>query len=188
MPLFLALILLLSVPSWAQEVKELPIEWGVDLPDNQFEKVEYFISQLDTKIPLDIIRAVAEAESNSRQFRKNGKTVIGPCGEIGVMQISPKTIKEYYPEVDIKRLYTDIKYNIETGVMIFEDKLEYVRNRKLLSDWTEFKRKYNLWGQTDIEMAVRCYNSLNNNREYLDRVNEYLETKPWGKRLKNWLD
>lgn len=150
------------------------------------ERIAYvcrIIDKLETRIPKLIIKAIAWAESKMRQFNPDGSTYIGKTGDIGVMQISLGTIKKYYPWVDIKRLRTDTKYNIEIGVRILEDKLEFFENRKLCSDWTEFKRRYNLWGHTDLEMAIRYYNSIHNERKYLDRVNEFMEIRPWEKYL-----
>jgi hypothetical protein len=185
---FLALIILFSATAWAQEIKELPIEWGVDLPNNRFERVDYIISQLETEIPLDVIRAVAWQESGWKQYNADGTPFEGYCGkDWGVMQVSEDTLR-FYPQYKLKWVKRSTKYNIHVGVRILEDKLICAREMRNKPDWKEKKLKYRFQNHTNLEIAIRLYNGRTSSRKYLTEVEKHLETKPWGKRLKNWLE
>ncbi|WP_227938603.1 transglycosylase SLT domain-containing protein [Alkalihalobacillus deserti] len=79
---------------------------------------------LEHGIPPEILKAIAEKESQSKQF-ENGKPKISVIdGGIGIMQITPSRIEEN--RFDEDRLKYDIECNIEAGIDI------------LLERWNDF--------------------------------------------------
>lgn len=72
-------------------------------------------------IPPEILKAIAAVETKYKQFNADGTAIISSDGGIGVMQITPNKINI---PVDLKRLKTDIAYNIEIGAQVLENKWE----------------------------------------------------------------
>ncbi|MGZ5056594.1 MAG: putative barnase/colicin E5 family endoribonuclease, partial [Methylobacter sp.] len=67
------------------------------------------------RLPLDYLKAVAQVESNGKQFDANGKpTNPGTSNALGVMQVIPK----WHPEFDKEKLANDAEYNIHAGAQI----------------------------------------------------------------------
>ena len=74
------------------------------------------------RIPIEILAGIAEKESNWRQFNARGRPLIGQTGDLGIMQVNPGTARQY--RLDLERLKTDWKYNIDKAVDILDDKFE----------------------------------------------------------------
>ncbi|MYL34847.1 transglycosylase SLT domain-containing protein [Pontibacillus yanchengensis] len=95
---------------------------------------------LEEGIPPEILKAVADQESQMMQF-KNGKPFISDDNGIGIMQVT-----NTHPSVDIdkKRLKTDTAYNIKIGAKVLSQKWELMgekipsindSNRMMLEHW-----------------------------------------------------
>ncbi|MCA1060808.1 cell wall-binding repeat-containing protein [Rossellomorea aquimaris] len=78
-------------------------------------------------VPPEIVKALAEKESDWKQF-ENGEPFISSDNGIGIMQV---TTTEGY---DVDRLKTDIRYNIQAGIEILNKK--WNQGKSGLSNWT----------------------------------------------------
>jgi hypothetical protein len=98
--------------------------------------------------------------------------------DLGIAQISEKTVKKYYPNWSVARLKNDCQYNLEAGAKIFEDKYKWVKKHR-----KEFRIKYHLGNMSDLDMTILAYNSMRHNRCYLYRVKKFQKEKPWLERM-----
>jgi tetratricopeptide (TPR) repeat protein len=96
------------------------------------------------EIPAELIKAIAQVESNWCQWLPDGRVKKNPTsGATGMMQICGSTKKNF----DEARLETDWKYNLEAGVKVLNGKWGFVkalgiekpgfpdRDRRLLENW-----------------------------------------------------
>jgi hypothetical protein len=90
-------------------------------------------------IPPEILKAIAYVESGLKQFDASGNPYVSDDNGIGVMQVTPD--KTDIP-IDIERLKSDYKYNIDIGAQILNSKwnLTYLpkvnhHDRHVLEDW-----------------------------------------------------
>ncbi|MBI4576204.1 MAG: transglycosylase SLT domain-containing protein [Planctomycetes bacterium] len=72
------------------------------------------------RIPAEVIMAVAQRESGWRQTNGLGGPLVGVSGDIGLMQINPDTARSM--RLDLERLRTDWRYNLEAGVRVLNAK------------------------------------------------------------------
>lgn len=112
-------------------------------------------------VPPEIIYILGYAESEFRQFDKNGKP-FAYRGTYGIMQVLPKYLDF---EVDIDKLKNDWRYNMEVGVKILLTKWDMQYNdvsprtratsslpkigdgnRMVLESWYFAMWAYNHWG------------------------------------------
>ncbi|MBI1929575.1 cadherin-like domain-containing protein, partial [Candidatus Poribacteria bacterium] len=71
------------------------------------------------QIPSVIIAAVIQAEGTGwKQFDDNGEPIIGPTGDVGLMQIN---VNNPALTFDVQRVRTDWIYNLETGCRILKE-------------------------------------------------------------------
>ncbi|RBP91542.1 transglycosylase-like protein with SLT domain [Cytobacillus firmus] len=95
-------------------------------PANQELSKKLTEKALENGIPPEILKAIAWQESTWRQFYSDGTPVIGFDGlGIGLMQITDTTLSDE----EIKRLMTDIDYNLQKGINILLEKWNYGNKR-----------------------------------------------------------
>jgi hypothetical protein len=71
------------------------------------------------KIPSDVIMAIISRESSKwQQFDDNGTPIVGPTGDIGIMQINPNTPAI---QMNLDSVRYSWRYNMETGCRILKD-------------------------------------------------------------------
>jgi integrase/recombinase XerC len=165
-------ILFLAAPSFAYE------------GGCRYANVEHAIQSVQTDIPKDLIRAIAWQESKWRQYEKNGSVFVVNC-DYGVMQVNIYTVLSN-PKWNLLKALTSTKYNVRLGVWILESKLDWVlRNRN-----KAFNQKYHCFDQSDLDVAIRAYNGLNQSAveikkslAYLASVKKYAAEKPWLSKL-----
>jgi putative cell wall-binding protein len=97
---------------------------------------------IENGIPPEILKAIAYQESTWNQYRSDGTPVVSfDHWGIGLMQITNRNL----PESEIRRLMTDIEYNIDKGIEILLNKWDYANygiipkvnnsNKSNLEDW-----------------------------------------------------
>jgi hypothetical protein len=129
------------------------------------------------KIPDVIIAAVMSQESPGwKQFDEGtGKAVIGPTGDVGLMQINVITPALSF---DIQRVYTDWVYNLEIGCRILQQKfLKYAKDTS---------SPYDSYYDTEADIIenwyypVAWYNGLGTDAyNYVKNVWNYLLNPPF---------
>ncbi|WP_121616369.1 S-layer homology domain-containing protein [Virgibacillus halodenitrificans] len=124
-------------------------------------------------IPPEILKAIAETESQYKQFNKDGTPNITPDGGIGIMQVTPANVDI---PVDVDRLKTDIDYNIEIGAKVLLKKwnLSYLpkinnHDKSVLENWYFAIMAYN-------GLSKRNDPSFNPNNAYQERVYARIES------------
>jgi len=71
-------------------------------------------------VPVNLALSMAFAENGFRQYDQNGKVILSPKGAVGIMQVMPRTGKEYgFSRQDL----TDPEKNIQAGVSVLKDLL-----------------------------------------------------------------
>lgn len=69
-------------------------------------------------VPVDLALSMAFAENGFRQFDQKGKVIASPAGALGIMQVMPRTAKEYgFSPKDL----ADPEKNIQAGVSVLKD-------------------------------------------------------------------
>jgi hypothetical protein len=69
-------------------------------------------------VPVDLALSMAFAENGFRQFDQKGKVIASPAGALGIMQVMPRTAKEYgFSPKDL----ADPDKNIQAGVSVLKD-------------------------------------------------------------------
>jgi hypothetical protein len=103
-------------------------------------------------IPAEILKAIAFVETNMRQFEDDGTPVETGDGGIGIMQLTltPEEISKY--KINVERLRTDKRYNIEKGA-------EHLL-RKWDSDILPLVNNHEKDKIEDWYFAVMAYNGL----------------------------
>ncbi|GAM16218.1 cell wall-binding repeat-containing protein [Mesobacillus selenatarsenatis] len=131
-------------------------------------------------VPPEIVKAIAMKESDWEQF-ENGKPKIGNDGAgIGIMQITND------PRFDINRLRTDIKFNIDAGVQILNEKFSALNDneqlptinnndRHILESWYFAVLAYN--GKVQKNSPIVKATGETNDEAYQEIVYSYIEEK-----------
>ncbi|GAA0486849.1 hypothetical protein GCM10008986_10320 [Salinibacillus aidingensis] len=89
-------------------------------------------------IPPEILKAIAYEETGYKQFNEDGSPYISTDGGIGIMQVTPGNIDF---SVNEEKLKTDIRYNIEVGAKVLDNKWDLdtpkINNgsRHILENW-----------------------------------------------------
>jgi hypothetical protein len=76
-------------------------------------------------VPSEVIRAIALQESSGRHWDRDGKVVSNvDCDSMdwGVMQINDR--RHGVPGLDLERVKSDERYNIEAGALPYERRVE----------------------------------------------------------------
>jgi hypothetical protein len=136
------------------------------------EEINKYIGSIDSRFHPDLIRAIAWQESAFDIKLTDGV-------DWGIMQINLATIDP--TKVNIKRMKTDWKYNIDTGVQILEDKYwqaVFIRNLPAKRKKIVYE-KYGLYGLTKLEIAILGYNGLRSNHSYLRSVKKIYKKRLW---------
>ncbi|WP_082630157.1 Ig-like domain-containing protein [Peribacillus muralis] len=136
---------------------------------------------LDADIPPEVVKAVARKESDWRQFKEKDKPNISSDGGIGIMQVTDIP-KEYDDEEKItykEKLTYDITFNIEEGIKILSEKVDYGlpkiqgAARQEIENWYFPIMAYN--GTKSINAPVYQSNGLKNTKAYQEIVLTYIE-------------
>jgi hypothetical protein len=153
---------------------------------NNFKAIDKYIEQMDTKVPKDLIRAIAWVESRWTQYNKDGTSFIdGSMSKItgiyskdfGILQINERTIELY--KWKASNIKCNFKYNIKAGVTVFEDKAKYIQHLKKNKNWKSICKKYKLKKLSDIDTTILAYNGLNSNHIYLKLVKKAWKEHSW---------
>ncbi len=156
---------------------------------NDPKAIDYYIEQLNTNVPKDLIRAIAWLESGWKQYKGGLPFIDGSMSRVtkkysrdyGIMQINEKTIDLYGWRPRLHRIQYDWRFNIRSGVRIFRDKLAFARSLRVREDWDDICERYDLTGLTDIEIAIICYNGLQADHTYLKIIKGLRKDRPWEK-------
>lgn len=129
---------------------------------------------LEYNVPPEIVKAVAEQESQWKQFKSNGEPLISPDGGIGIMQVTNQ------PDYDQERLKTDIAYNIRAGVEILSKNFSRTdlpsingMDRNILEHWYFAIMAYN--GIKPKNSPVVQSTGKRNQDAYQEKVYDYIE-------------
>ncbi|MGD6991005.1 cell wall-binding repeat-containing protein [Sutcliffiella horikoshii] len=119
-------------------------------------------------VPAEIVKAIAFVESEGWVHCVGDKALISDDGGIGIMQV---TDFEGEYKLNQKRLITDIQYNIESGVMILNDKFERFSGNviPMLNDGDNRHKYIENW-----YFAIMAYNGIvpKNSPFYLSEENK----------------
>ncbi|TWT01125.1 Ig-like domain-containing protein [Planomicrobium sp. CPCC 101079] len=147
--------------------------------DPSFQHINCLLTNaaLEADIPPEVVKAVANQESNGWHQFKNGKPVVSSDGGIGIMQITNKP-KGYEDE---KRLKEDIIYNIEAGVKILNEKYNYKlpkisgAGRAEIENWYFPVMAYN--GTKPVNSPIIKSTGLRNEKAYQEQVFTRIEAE-----------
>ncbi|MFS1517098.1 S-layer homology domain-containing protein [Bacillus sp. SCS-151] len=120
-------------------------------------------------IPPEILKAIAQKETDMTQFNEDGTPYISEDGGIGMMQITLTEEQQLTSDIDVERLKTDLRYNIEVGASILKEKWEW-----------DFLPIINDHDPTVIEnwyFAVMAYNGLSKRNDPNFEENEPYQEK-----------
>jgi hypothetical protein len=126
-----------------------------------FALLDWYADQSD--LPAEVLRAIALQESSGRQWDKDGKVVVhhdGTGADWGVMQINDA--RHGLTGVDIQRLKSDERYNIEVGA----------RKTRAASDHC-FTQKYG------HPFSMRWYASLTADQQRTARLDLFRAYNGW---------
>lgn len=140
-----------------------------------------------TWIPTALLKAMFWLESLWQQYNSDGTVYATPEVDnngvvvdysYGVGQLTGKTVALMHWDLD--KVKHDARYNIRCSIRWLEIKHGWV-TEKLKSDetWDTWHRLYGLLGYSKLEIAVRAYNGLTENLNYLDLVIKIKKTRPW---------
>lgn len=142
---------------------------------------------LENGIPPEILKAIVWQESTWRQFNSYGSPLVGFDGlGIGLMQITDTTLSD----AEIKKLMTDIDYNLQKGINILLEKWNYGNkripslnnnDRELLENWYFAIMAYNgISKRNDPLEAKVTYQDL-----IFEHINSFglLKTTPFPKEI-----
>jgi putative cell wall-binding protein len=104
---------------------------------------------LTNEVPPEIVKALAEKESDWQQF-KDGEPFISDDNGIGIMQV---TTSDGY---NVERLKTDITYNIQAGIEILEQK--WMLGETGIANWTSYSIP--TVGENDRDILENWYFAL----------------------------
>ncbi len=137
----------------------------------EMKKVDRYISKVNSRFDPDLIRAIAWHESEGWQIHSQDGN------DIGLMRVNIRTIDP--SKVDIYRLKTDYKYNIDEGVKILEDKYRQAIKIKASK---KLRKKYQVEGWKTLEIALLSYNGLwpdKRNHCYVKTIKQIWNDLPW---------
>ncbi|WP_226618605.1 S-layer homology domain-containing protein [Cytobacillus firmus] len=119
---------------------------------------------LENGIPPEILKAIVWQESTWSQFYSDGTPVIGYDGlGIGLMQITDTTLSDE----EIKRLMTDIDYNLQKGINILLEKWNY-GNKRIPSINNNDPELIENW-----YFAIMAYNGISKKNDPLENKTTY---------------
>jgi len=114
-------------------------------------------------VPRQVLKVIAYKESTWRQFDSTGHTVYTSDGGIGMMQLTGDTAKQF----NVCRLFTDVKYNIESGANVLLQKMNKAAegvpatiDRSLIENWYLGIRYYNGGGPEANRYVLDAVNKL----------------------------
>lgn len=186
--LFALLLALGFLTCWSEPV------WAQD-SQNRFQVVDGYISELDTSVPLDLIRAIAWVESTWRQFKPDGTTFVDGSmsrrthkisRDFGIMQINEKTLVDSQYKLspkEIRKIKTSTRANLKFGLKVYLGKIAYVRDLRSRPSWPQTCSTYKLDGLSETEMVIIAYNGFQVDHTYLRLVVAAMRDKPWEKFL-----
>jgi hypothetical protein len=137
-----------------------------------YEEINKYIDHIDSRFHPDLIRAIAWQESAFDTRLTDGV-------DWGIMQINLATIDA--KKINVRRVKTDWRYNIDTGIQILEDKYwqaVYIRNLPAKRKKIVYE-KYELYGLTKLEIAILGYNGLRRNHSYLRSIKKIYKKRLW---------
>ncbi|MBT2694448.1 cell wall-binding repeat-containing protein [Bacillus sp. ISL-55] len=173
----LVAVLMILVPFQADSV-----EGAVSYQNPPVPVINKYLTDAALKfdVPPEIVKAIAMEESGWQQF-KDGQPYISEVDGrgIGIMQITDQG------DFDQEKLKTDIKYNIEIGVKILDQKFRAVNSNKLptvndndrhiLESWYFAVLAYN--GQVQKNSPIYKPGGQTNTAAYQEKVYTYLNNK-----------
>lgn len=164
--LFFAILLVPSF-AYAEELKE---ELTVKEKKELISKVAR-----DEKIPAEILKAIAMAETNFMQY-KDGKPLVTEDGGIGIMQITADEAELERLNLNKEQLKYDTEYNIKAGAKILKDKWN-LAGKKIPKINTHNPEIFEHW-----YFAVMAYNGVSykndpnkSSNTYQEKVFKYIE-------------
>jgi hypothetical protein len=103
-------------------------------------------------IPAEILKAIATIETDMKQFKSDGTPNVSADGGIGIMQLTLSATEISQYQIDVEKLKSDTRYNIEQGANLLIRKWD---NPNLPQVNQHEKNKIEDW-----YFAIMAYNGL----------------------------
>lgn len=160
------------------------------------------IDQLPSKVPSNIVKAVAWTESRWRHYNDAGEVVYNVNRkktrrgrqkkthlslDWGMMQINDQTFCLNKSKWQLDQIKNDPVQNLKAGIAVLEVKQDYIRRLKKKRNWRLIERRFRLKGQDDLAVVIKAYNGFQRSWRYSENVMYYARTKPWEKAMFNQL-
>jgi hypothetical protein len=173
---------------------------AIQEPSAEIKEINALFDSLESPFPAELLKAIAWVESRWHHtdkqgnpvcginYRRSGRALFAPPGRAtidsidwGIMQINDRRSTLDPLVWDFKRIKTDMVYNIHAGIQVLKNKLALAQRMRASSKWRQLERAYQLYGYSDLEVAIKAYNGLQYSSIYVDQINRALLQRPWEK-------